>query len=380
MNRYFYYHIVYVGMMNIMLFIPHILIQERFGGAVSGLLAAMAVGTALSWITTSCFERFPGMGAPEIMKKYLPYWMASVVLSASTAILISGGVLALYSFTRTMSIFFNPDMNDYVFLALVAFASVCAGSRSSRSVQFTLEILIVVISPLAFILLYKSLTDSSVNWDAMRVVAGYVRKRPTFESVAAATFLYSGHMNIALFNRLHSKGFKIRHKWLIPLICCFFAFFSFFIPIGFHGTMAVDQYVFLWSVTSDSMQMQYGFVQRVLFTFLILFCVLSLMFTMITFHGAMEFIKSLRPRHLPQTEQWPVPKINWILCGLFGILSFFYTAWANEYRNQRAVMVWLECRFIMEILTALIMLTLVLAARKGWRRNASSGGSAAWGK
>jgi hypothetical protein len=372
--------VLYVGMMNVMLFIPHILIQERFHGAVSGLVVAMAVGTALSWITTACFERFPGMAAPEIVKMFLPAWLAAVVIAVSTGIWISGGVLALYSFTRTMSIFFNPDMNDYVFLALVAFAGVCAGSRSTRSVQFTLEILMIVISPLAFIILYKSLTNASIRWDSIRVVAGYVRTKPTFESVAAATFLFSGYMNITMFNRLNPKGFRIRHKWIIPLISCFFAFTSFFIPIGFHGTMAVDQYMFLWSVTSDSMQMKYGFVQRVLFTFLILFSVLSLMFVMHTFHSGMEFAKSLRPRHLPQTEQWPVPKINWILCGLFAILAFIYTAWANENRNQWAVMVWLVGRFLMEILTALLMILFVWMARKRSRRKAPPSGSAAWGK
>ena len=44
----------------------------------------------------------------------------------------------------------------------------------------------------------------------------------------------------------------------------------FFVPIGFHGTVGVEDYVYLWSMTADSMMTEYGFINRVLFVFLLL--------------------------------------------------------------------------------------------------------------
>ncbi|WP_027092059.1 hypothetical protein [Cohnella thermotolerans] len=366
--------------MNIMLFVPHILVKDRFDGAVMSLLVAIACGSVVSMVTIWCYQQFPEMGLPEILHRYFPAWIAIPLIVLAGVAWSTAGILVVYSFTRTMGIFFNPETNEFYFLFIVVFACVLAGSRSSRSVQFTLEILFLIIAPLGLFILFKAVTDDQVSWDAMRVVAGYVWKAPTLKSVAAASFLFSGYLNIQLFNRMNPSGYKLKYRWSIPLLGAFFAFFTFFIPIGFHGTMAVEHYVFLWSVTADSMVMKYGFVQRVLFTFLILFAVLSLMFVMNAFHCSMEFFKSCSPNYKPKPEEMPVPRSNWILCSVFGALSFLYSLWANEQRNTWATEWWLVSRFFVELFAMFVMLFVVLRARKKSNVRGAKGGSAHYGK
>ncbi|WP_249863486.1 hypothetical protein [Paenibacillus konkukensis] len=366
--------------MNVMLFVPHILIRDRFHGAVMSLIIAIVCGTTVSIVTAGCFQRFPGLGLPEIFYRYFPKGLAIALIALTALSWMSGGILVVYSFTRTMGMFFNPEMNEFLFLFIMVVACIFAGSRSSRSVQFSLEILLLLTAPLGLFILYKAVTDHWVSWDAMRVVAGYVHQAPTFKSIAAATFLFSGYLNLSLFNRLNPPGFKLKHRWVIPIVGVIFAFYTFFIPIGFHGTMAVEQYVFLWSITADSMIMQYGFVQRVLFTFLIVFSFLSLMFVMNTFHSAMEFFKSCSPRHRPKAEEMPVPKANWIYCAVFGVLSFIYCFWANEQKNQWATEWWLMIRFCVEVFLMLLLLIIVFLARKDPNVRAAKGGSANYGK
>lgn len=47
MNRYYYYSFLYVLLINIMMFVPNILIQNRFTGGVSSMLLAIPFGTML---------------------------------------------------------------------------------------------------------------------------------------------------------------------------------------------------------------------------------------------------------------------------------------------------------------------------------------------
>lgn len=366
--------------MNIMLFVPHILVKDRFDGAVMSILIGIALGSFIAIVNAWCFRQFPGLGLPEILDRYLPkaFSLPLIVLAAFTW--MTGGILVVYSFTRTMGIFFNPEMNEYLFLFIMVLACIFAGSRSSRSVQFSLEVLLILAAPLGLFILFKATTNDLVEWDAMRVIAGYVRNPPSIHSVAAATFLFSGYLNLQIFNRLNVLGLKLKHLWLIPILGASFAFFTFFIPIGFHGTMAADQYVYLWSVTADSMVLKYGFVQRVLFLFLTVFSIMSLMFVMNTFHYAMEMFKACAVHYKAKTEESPVPAANWILCFVFGVLSFIYAFWTDDLKNQWTTQCWLLFRFGFEWLAMIVLLLAVLISRRRTGSRLSKGGSAHYGQ
>ncbi len=370
MNRYFYYHILYVGMINVMLFVPHILIKERFEGAVSGILASILIGSVLSIVTTVSMRRFPRLGLPEILHRHFGAYVATPLVALAGISWLSGAVIVIFSMTQTMGAFLNPEMNEYLFMALMVFASIFAGSRSSRTVQFASEILVLLSLPLVALIMFKAVTNRQLNWDAIRVVAGHFAHVPSFKVVSAATFFFSGYMSLMLFNRLNPPNFKVRHLWTLPLLGTLFSLFTFFIPIGFHGTMAVEEYIYLWSVTADSMVMKFGFIQRVFFIFLVLYSILSLMFAMNMLHSSMEFFKACSPGYKPQPEQVPVPKINWILCACFGLAAYLYALWANDEKNQRVTEIWLYCRFVLEIVTMLIIAGLAVAA--GRKPRASS--------
>ncbi|MBB6633861.1 GerAB/ArcD/ProY family transporter [Cohnella thailandensis] len=364
MYRYFYYHVFYIGMMNVMLFVPHILIKHRFDGAVSGILAGIVIGTVLTVGTVYCYRQFPELGLPEILKRYFPDWIVAALLYLSCLLWLAGGVLGSYTFAQTMGLFFNPDMNHYQFLLLIIVSSVFAGSRSTRTIQFANEILFWLCMPLLLFILFKAFSSPYLSWDAIRIVAGYVAGPPSLTLLAASTFFYTGYLNLTLFNRLYPAKFRIKRLWSIPLLGAFLGFVSFFIPIGLHGTMGVEQYIYLWSVTADSMSLKYGFIQRILFIFLIMFTLLSLMFMMNVFHACMEYIKASHPRHKPQPEQLPVPKTNWIVCSFFGAACFLFSLWANEGRSQWATELWLIVRFLFELGSFVLIIVLALLEKR----------------
>ncbi|RIE03912.1 GerAB/ArcD/ProY family transporter [Cohnella faecalis] len=293
MLRYLYYHVLYVGMINIMLFVPHVLIEYRFKGAVSGMALAMVVGSIVAIGTSVCFRRFPGLGMYEIFDCFLPGWLTKILSSYSALTWALGGLLVVYIQAELIRTFFNPDMNEYWNLLIMVIAALWASTRSIRTVQFAQEILILMCAPLIFMILFKAIGNEWLNWDAIRLAAGYVRTKPSFVSFCAATFLFSGYLNLIVFNRMATAKTSNRYLWIIPIFGVFFMLVTFFVPIGFHGTAGIDKYVFLWSTTADSMEMQYGFINRVLYLFLVLYTNLSLIFVMNAWHVTIDILHSV---------------------------------------------------------------------------------------
>ncbi|WP_407870690.1 hypothetical protein [Paenibacillus sp. P36] len=364
MSRYTYYHVLYVGMINIMMFVPTLLIRDRFNGAISGMLIAMVIGTIISFVMMACFEKFPGLGFPEICDLYLPRWFTTInSLFVGLFIWLPAGIIVIYAYSETARMFFYPDVNPYINLFLMVSAALWASTRSTRSVQFIHEIMMLIISPLLFLFLVKAMVNENFSWDAIRYVAGYVNKPPSFMTIVSATFLFSGHFSLVLFNRLHVEGFRFRNRWVVPLFGCFFLLVTFFVPIGFHGTVGVGDYVYIWSMTADSMIMEYGFINRVLFVFLLLFTGLSLLFVMNTWHTTIMLIRYVINRSVAVEEE-PVPKMNiWLALGA-GILSFIFMRFVNVERNQVISEIWLIARFFTEIIFIFMMLYFVWRKKK----------------
>ncbi|MBB6672322.1 GerAB/ArcD/ProY family transporter [Cohnella nanjingensis] len=371
MIRFYYYHVVYVGLMNIMMLVPALLISHRFSGGVSAIPLAIAAGTLIAYLTSSCFQRFPGLGLPEIFDRFLPRWLACFLNGIGIVIWATGGIIVLYSYSNTIGLFFNPETSPYINLTIMAIACIWAASRCSRSVQFTNEMLLILSTPMIFWILLKAMLSPWLDWDAIWIVANQVTKPPSAISFYAATFVFSGAMNATLFNRLTKPGYKLRYRWIIPLIGTMFLLVSFFVPIGFHGTQAVGNYLYIWSVTTDCLIMKYGFIQRVLYLFLLLYTLLSLLFVMNTWHTAMEFFKACFRRYPPATDQPRVPAVNWYVCIALAAITFAYAYFTNDLRNRILSEIWLVSRFFIEvILTALLLLFVYMDRRSKQRRRA----------
>jgi hypothetical protein len=364
MPRYTYYHVLYVGMINIMMFVPTLLINDRFNGAVSGMLIAMVIGTILSLGTMACFERFPGLGLPEICDLYLPKRLTQlIILSTGLFIWLPGGMIVIYAYSETVRMFFYPDMNKYLNLMLMVSAAIWASSRSTRTVQFIHEIMVILSSPLLILFLFKAIFNKNISWDAMRYVAGYIDTPPSFIVIAASTFVFSGYISLIIFNRLHTEGFSFKFRWVVPLFGVFFLSVTFFVPIGFHGTVGVEDYVYIWSMTADSIITEYGFINRVLFVFLLLFTGLSLLFVMNTWHITIMMIRYTLHRTIA-VEEDPAPPINIWIALVIGCCSFLFMRLVNMDMSQIVSEIWLVSRFFVEITLLFLMLYFIWRKKK----------------
>lgn len=358
MNRYFFYLFLTYALINIMLFVPHILVEHRFTGSVAAIALSPVIGGILIYMYTSAMARFPGKGLPEIMLKHFPRWVVSCALVFYSFMYWFSSTVVVVAFAVLINRFFNPDADTTIIMVVMVLASAYVATRSTLTVMLVIEIGIIINAPVILFILFKMVRDPQLNWDAIRVVANYAGHMPNLVSLAAATYIFTGYINLSLFNRLFPPNFRFKLRWMYPLLGFVVLLITFFVPIGFHGTQGVGQYIYLWTITADSLALQYGFIERVMFLFLIVFLNLSLVYTASAWHQAMEFIKSCMPSAKPETDSPQAPISNYVIMGVFAAASIAYMVLTDEKQNLTITTGWLVLRMFSEMGTVLLLFIL----------------------
>ncbi|MCA0755315.1 GerAB/ArcD/ProY family transporter [Paenibacillus sp. N4] len=353
MNRYVFYNFILVSFINLMLYVPHILIQYRYTGAVSSIAAGSVIGTVLLYLYTSALARYPGKGLPEILKIHFPGWPATVLTLFFAIMWWFATTVVVVAYAILINRFFNPDVNTTVILLTLVLACGYAATRSTLTVMFVIEIGVIINAPIIMFILFKAVRSPQLNWDAIRVVANYITAMPSITALAAASFVFTGYINLSLFNRLFPPNFRFKFRWVYPTFGLAILLVTFFVPIGFHGTETVNRYIYIWSVTADSLLMQYGFIERVLFLFLIVFLNLTLVYTMSGCHQAMEFIKSCLPGEKAEIDSPETPVSNYVIVSCFALLTMIFQLLTNEKLNMQITSYWLVLRMFIEFFSVI---------------------------
>jgi hypothetical protein len=105
--------------------------------------------------------------------------------------------------------------------------------------------------------------------------------------------------------------------------------------------------------------MEYGFIERVIFLFLLLYISISLLFGIVCWHVALEVLKSaIGSKKRPSWNRW----LPYGILALFLILPLFILKWANEPFLIKFSELWISHRLIAEIL--LVSGVYILTRRK----------------
>ncbi|OBR68517.1 hypothetical protein A7K91_09980 [Paenibacillus oryzae] len=351
MNRYFFYLFLFVALMNIMIFVPHILNDNRFDGSVAAILISPIFGSIMIYMFTNALSRFPGQGLPEIFSQYFPRWFTTAYMIFYAMMYWFSSTVVAMAFAVLINRFFNPDANVLIIMSIIVLASGYAATRSTLTVMLLIEIIIILNVPIILFIIFKMVTSPQLNLDSIHVVANYVWHWPSLASLAAATFIFTGYINLSLFNRLFPPNFRFKFLWMYPILGLIILLVTFFVPIGFHGSQGTAQYIYLWTITADSLMMQYGFIERVMFLFLIVFLNLSLVYTTAAWHQAMEFLKGCMPSMKPETDSPKAPISNYVILGIFTMASILYMVMVNENMNLAITTAWLIIRMFTEVAT-----------------------------
>jgi spore germination protein KB len=227
-------------------------------------------------------------------------------------------------------------------------------------ILYSLEIMLALNVPLFILIAFQAYTHNFLTWNSVFEVLSHWRETPSFSSLTATVFTFSGFIHMVIFYRVFNEKVNTRRFWLIPLLGLFNLATTFLIPIGMHGANGVADYTFPWIATSDSLHIEYGPIERVVSVFLLLYIGISLTSVLIHWHVAYQLLMGIpKPNKLSKRK---TSILSWIFLGSFGVITFVVEDNLGEEGIFKFGELWLNTHFPVEVL--LVLLIWFLARRE----------------
>ncbi|MFD1927745.1 GerAB/ArcD/ProY family transporter [Sporosarcina siberiensis] len=295
MNRYTYYLITVTMITNTVSTVPNILLNNTKNGAIFSMVIGGIVGLLMIYISMLFFNHFPGQGLPELMKEYTPKWFHYPILIYFVIMWYLAGTLTLVTFTFMLVTFLSPEMTILTmitpFLIIISYGVL----MKTKNVLYSTEIIFLLIFPIILYSYIKAYGSSTLNWDYVKLAVMHANKLPTYDVVTASAFIFTGVVNLAIFNRyfLRKEVFGAKQVVIIGLTSFFILFTTYFIPIGFGGFENVDNLLYPWISTTDSIRIKFGLIERLVFMFMFYFVSIAILSMIIHWHVAAQLLESV---------------------------------------------------------------------------------------
>lgn len=346
MNRYFLYLILCNMIINVIMFVPHSLLQYRFDGAVMGIILSIPIGITLTVIYSRSLSKFPGQGLPEIMADS-NRWLKAALFGSIQLAWLSAGMISLFGFIDILNRFVNPDMPKISMLLIYLAAIFLIIRLPTDRVMYLLEIVLFLNTPFIAFIVLKAITSPYLNWDSIMEVGTYIFEAPNLKVIAAATFVFTGHANLIIFNRIFKEKIKLGNFIIIVGLAVFNLFTSFFIPIGLNGADGAAEYLYPWVSASDSLRLIYSPIERVIYLFLMFYMSISLLSVSIHWHVALELLKGInKNRHNK--------KLNWIVLSAIAFITVVASLKFNTLLLHKIAAYWLIIRLFFEAVLVVV--------------------------
>lgn len=365
-TRYFYFLILMNMLINIINFVPRELIDMRFDGALMSILFAVPIGTAFIYLFTKVMYKFPGKGVPEIFDASMPKVLSSLILLAYAALWYTAGVITMLSFVDITMRFISPDTGVIpVVIGFLLLVSFCCRT-DSMSLLYGLEVLLGITVPLILYASVKALTNANFSWDSVFQILTFFKHAPDLKSLAAGTFLFSGYINLAIFNRVFPK-INLKHLWVVAIEGFIVLLLSFLVPIGYFGTEGVERHVYTWFSTADSIRIETFLIERMLFIFYFAYMTLSLVSVIVHWHVGMHLFKGAIPlseKKSPKVKLWK----ERIILAMFWVATLLLM-YMDQYQLNLLAEWFLQIRWIGEAAMILTLIYCYARARKSRGRS-----------
>ena len=293
MSRFYYYLILINMVANIIASVPAILLHYYNEGSVISMLLSVAAGVFLVTLYTKFFLQYPGKTLPELLEKTTSKWFYLPFVFLLAVLWFVAGLITLITFTFLLIRYLSPEMPIIMICLTLLFVVIFGCIMKTDRILYTVEMILIITSPLILFIFFKAYSSKSLNWDFVKEAALYINQLPNWHSFSACFFLFLGAANLFIFNRFFTdkQKFGFRQIMFIVLISIGTLFTTYFIPIGFNGLEGIDDLVYPWISTTDSLRMDYFIIERVLFMFLLFYLGIAFLSILIHWHAAVEFLK-----------------------------------------------------------------------------------------
>lgn len=341
-------------LVNVVVYVPSTLLKFRFEGAVMSLPFGVFIGSVFIYLFQSSLNKFDFKDITEILSDLTPNWIRSPLLIILGSIGFITGLLTLLAFNNIAIRYLNPEIAGINLITIFSlFIIISVVNLSSSQVLYTLETLLILNLPLILLVTFQVFTNDYITWNSILEVLSHWREFPSWNALAASVFVFSGFTHMMIFYRAFNEKVKIQRFWFLPLLGLFNLATTFFIPIGLLGADGVIEYTFPWVVTADSLQFEYGPVERIISVFLLLYLSISVLSVIVQWHVSSQLILGLmNTRRLGEKK---TKIFTWIILGIFGVFVLVAENILIEEQIFHFGETWLNIRFLTETFTVFIM-------------------------
>ncbi len=311
---------------NVVALVPRIMIDARNNGAILSIFIGALLSSLFFYFYMNILLKFPKKTHAEIVKEYIPKWIAVLYIMIISLIFFISSWLILVVFIDITKRFVNPDLSPFV-IGIIFLSVICFGALlKSEKTLYALEIILLFCIPFIGAIFLKSTINQHISWDAIKIVFRHGFELPKLETIGATTYSFLGFYYYSIYNKvidLKKKKIPILLVFIVAAVGIVNLLTSLLVPIGYHGFDGIEEYVYPWFSTADAIRMELGFIERVLFIFLLLYVGVSIISATISSHVGIETIRYI----LPQTKWRNVsifPIFIMIVFSLFTTISYFF--------------------------------------------------------
>ncbi|WP_251551807.1 GerAB/ArcD/ProY family transporter [Neobacillus muris] len=305
MNRYFLYLVLINMFINAIIFVPSILIKYSFDGAVASVLLSIPYGVLMTFLYSKAITKYPEKGLPEILANTTK-WMKILHIWFIQLAFFTAGLITLLGFLDIISRFVNPEEPRLILLVMYLAAIFLVIGMPTQRVMYFAEIVLFFSIPFLGFIIFKAFSSKDLSWDSIWEVTTHVFDWPSLKAFAASSYVFSGYINLIIFNRVIKGKLKIWNYVFVFIVGILNLFTTFLIPIGYHGADGAKEYLFPWISTADSLRLVYSPVERVIFLFIMLYMGVTLISVSVHWHVALELVKSTFNEKAKEKKKWLV--------------------------------------------------------------------------
>lgn len=363
-NKYFYYLFLLNATINLINYVPRILITDRFDGALMSIAVSIPIGMLLMFTFVKLIQKFPGQGLPEIFRSVMSKWISGILLVLFGFAWYFSSVITLLSFVDITSRYISPDVSPFIVLSGFLIVVALSARLDSESILYALEMILYITVPVIAYMCWRVLSSPYFSWDAVRQIITHAWNMPNYKTIAAATYIYTGYINMVVFNRIFQK-FRVRYIWAIGVTSLLTLLISIFAPIGILGAAGAGEHVYPAFSTIDSLRIRYFIIERMIYIFYVVYMCLSLVNSIIHWHVGKELMlgglgfksDQIKSIHKKRKMEW------WVLI-LFSLVIFVLSFFINQYILNDMAVVFLNFRFVGECLLIVLLFYAVWKKRR----------------
>ncbi|MFH0068420.1 GerAB/ArcD/ProY family transporter [Peribacillus sp. NPDC056705] len=361
MARYYYYIILMNMSLNIILNVPMVLIQNRFNGSITSILISIPLGTLLAYLFTKGMGRFPYQGLPEIFKEVMPGYIRVPFLFFLSLMWLAAGTLAVNSFSYVIKLYLNPEMDLRIISGFLILLLIFGATRNTQSILYKTEITMLAALPFVGFIIFKTLSSDYFYPVHIKRILQFTWQMPNYSSIAAASYIFTGYINLAIINRNVQAKEILKYFWIIPVLGSLILAFTYLIPFGFLGIQSMGDFVFPWMVTSDSLRMQYGFIERTSFVLVFVFMLVTMLFGIVTWNVGLELMKGAFGI---QDRKTGMRLFTLTFLSIIGFLSVYFQESVNQREFFGYAKYWFNLRLPVEVVLVMVVFLLSLRRKK----------------